>query len=72
MCLRCGRELVEIVKGVIINEMDISELGDYYACTCIKHPELALRVYHKRKLIVCSLFQLVEEKLNQSKSKNLL
>lgn len=65
MCLRCGRELVKIVKGVIMNEIDISELGDFYAWTCKKHPELALRVYHKRKLIVCSLFEMVKEKINQ-------
>lgn len=65
MCLRCGRELVRIVEGVIINEKDISELGDIYAYTCKKHPELALRIYHKRKLIVCSLFEMVKEKLNQ-------
>ena len=65
MCLRCGRDLGEIVKGIVINEKDISELGDYQAYTCKKHPELALRIYHKRKLIVCSLFEIVKDKLNQ-------
>jgi hypothetical protein len=64
-CLRCGRDLGKIVKGIMRDEKDISELGGYYAYTCIKHPELALRIYHKRKLIVCSLFERVKDKLNQ-------
>ncbi len=65
ICLKCGANLVEIIEGITINDQDIAKLEDIYAYSCRKHVDFSLRVYDKRKLIISSLYAIVQEKLKE-------
>ena len=41
-CMICGRDLIEIIKGITINGVDISELKGHYGYICKKHGKISL------------------------------